>query len=59
VTLVEAGPRLRPGIDCNAHGSPYAHLEERLKRGHLDYAPELLTSVDRFHPDHACNVELR
>ncbi|MGH9612534.1 MAG: NAD(P)-binding protein, partial [Bryobacteraceae bacterium] len=33
VALVEAGPRLRAGIDYNAHGSPYAHLEERLKVG--------------------------
>ena len=33
VALVEAGDKLRPGIDFNAHGSPYAHLEERLKAG--------------------------
>jgi len=33
VALVEAGPRLRPGIDFNAHGSPYDHLESRLKAG--------------------------
>jgi choline dehydrogenase-like flavoprotein len=33
VALVEAGPRLRAGVDYNAHGSPYEHLEARLKAG--------------------------
>jgi choline dehydrogenase-like flavoprotein len=33
IALVEAGPQIRPGIDFNAHGSPYRHLEERLKAG--------------------------
>ena len=33
VVLVESGPKLRAGIDYNAHGSPYAHLEARLKAG--------------------------
>lgn len=33
VALVEAGPRLRAGTDYNAHGSPYDHLETRLKAG--------------------------
>jgi choline dehydrogenase-like flavoprotein len=33
VALVEAGPRLRAGIDFNAHGSAYEHLESRLKAG--------------------------
>jgi choline dehydrogenase-like flavoprotein len=33
VVLVEAGPQLRAGVDYNAHGSPYAHLEARLKAG--------------------------
>jgi len=33
VALVEAGKRLRPGIDFNSHGSPYEHLEDRLRAG--------------------------
>jgi choline dehydrogenase-like flavoprotein len=33
VALVEAGPRLRAGIDYNAHGSVYEHLETRFKAG--------------------------
>jgi choline dehydrogenase-like flavoprotein len=33
VALVEAGRQLRPGVDFNAHGSPYSHLEGRLKAG--------------------------
>jgi choline dehydrogenase-like flavoprotein len=33
VALVEAGRQLRPGVDFNAHGSPFAHLENRLKAG--------------------------
>ncbi len=31
VALVEAGPRLRAGVDYNAHGSPFTNLEKRLK----------------------------
>jgi len=34
VALVEAGPRLRAGVDYNAHGSVYANLEKRLQSGH-------------------------
>jgi choline dehydrogenase-like flavoprotein len=33
VALVEAGRRLRPGLDFNAHGSVYDSLEARLKAG--------------------------
>lgn len=33
VALVEAGPRLRPGVDYNAHGSVHDHLEGRLAAG--------------------------
>ncbi len=33
VALVEAGRRLRGGVDFNAHGSPYDHLEARLNAG--------------------------
>jgi choline dehydrogenase-like flavoprotein len=33
VALVEAGRRMQPGIDYNAHGSPMEHLEERLREG--------------------------
>lgn len=33
VALVEAGRRLRPGVDYNAHGLPYDHLEARLQAG--------------------------
>jgi len=50
VTLVEAGPRLRPGIDYNAHGSPYAHLEARLKLGHIDPVPSVF--ADRRERNH-------
>ena len=31
---MEAGPRLRAGVDYNAHGSAYANLEKRLQSGH-------------------------
>src|SRR2546425_311279 len=48
VALVEAGPRLRAGIDYNAHGSPYAHLEQRLKAG--SRAP--ISSVFSDHCEH-------
>jgi choline dehydrogenase-like flavoprotein len=34
VALVEAGPRLRAGVDYDAHGSPYRNLEPRLKAGY-------------------------
>src|SRR5215469_2881216 len=30
VALVEAGPTLRAGVDYNAHGSVYEHLDQRL-----------------------------
>lgn len=33
VALIEAGPKLRAGIDYNAHGNPYDVLEKRLKAG--------------------------
>jgi choline dehydrogenase-like flavoprotein len=33
VALVEAGRRLRPGIDYNSHGNVYDKLEARLKAG--------------------------
>jgi choline dehydrogenase-like flavoprotein len=33
VALVEAGPRLRAGVDYNSHGSPFANLEQRVSRG--------------------------
>lgn len=50
VALVEAGPRLRAGIDYNAHGSPYAHLENRLKAGYRDPTPSVFS--DRRERDH-------
>lgn len=33
VALLEAGRRMRPGVDYNAHQGGLAHLESRLKRG--------------------------
>lgn len=33
VALVEAGRRLRAGVDYNAHGSVYEHLDRRLRDG--------------------------
>src|SRR5262249_32644790 len=33
VALVEAGPRLRGGIDYNSHSSPYSNLEQRVSQG--------------------------
>ncbi len=50
VVLVEAGPRLRAGIDYNAHGSPYAHLETRLKAGYVDPTPSVF--ADRRERNH-------
>lgn len=34
VALVEAGPRLRAGVDYDSHPSPYSNLDKRLKAGH-------------------------
>jgi hypothetical protein len=33
VALVEAGPRLRAGIDYNSHDTPFSSLDERLSKG--------------------------
>src|SRR5712692_8650165 len=49
VALVEAGKRLRAGVDYNSHGSPYAHLEERLKAGHRSPFPSILDYSERDH----------
>ena len=32
VALVEAGPRLRAGVDYNSHGSPFSTLDQRLSK---------------------------
>jgi choline dehydrogenase-like flavoprotein len=50
VVLVEAGPRLRAGIDYNAHGSPFSHLETRLKAGYVD--PVSSVFADRRERNH-------
>ena len=50
VVLVEAGPRLRAGVDYNAHGSPYGHLEARLQAGHVD--PVSSVFADRRERNH-------
>lgn len=49
VALVEAGSRLRAGVDYNGHGSAYAQLEERLKAGHRDPFPRVLDFSERNH----------
>ncbi len=37
VALIEAGRRLRPGVDYNAHGPYFPHLDERLAQGRSPY----------------------
>jgi choline dehydrogenase-like flavoprotein len=37
VGLIEAGPRLRPGADYNAHGPYFQHLDARLAKGRSPY----------------------
>lgn len=54
VALLEAGPRLRAGIDYNAHGSPYAHLEERLKAGFRN--PVSSVFADRRERNHFTGI---
>jgi len=49
IALVEAGRRLRPGVDYNGHGSAYAQLEERLKAGHRSPFPTLNDFVEKDH----------
>jgi len=49
VALVEAGKRLRAGIDYNGHGSAYAQLEARLKAGHRNPFPSLQDFSERDH----------
>lgn len=51
VALVEAGKRLRPGIDYGAHGiNAYANLEKRLQAGFKSPIPSV--SGDRMPKDH-------
>ena len=54
VALVEAGPRLRAGVDYNAHGSAYARLESRLKAGFRDPIPSVFS--DRRERNHFTGV---
>lgn len=49
VALVEAGRRLRAGIDYNGHGSAYAQIEDRLKAGHKTAFPSVLDFSERDH----------
>ena len=49
VALVESGPRLRAGIDYNAHAPVYEHLEARLKQG---WGPVSSVSRDFGSTDH-------
>jgi choline dehydrogenase-like flavoprotein len=49
VALVEAGPRLRAGVDYNSHGSAYANLDARLKAGHHSLFPTLGDFSERDH----------
>ena len=50
VALIEAGPRLRAGVDYNAHGSPYRNLEPRLKAGYRQ--PISSVFADRCERNH-------
>lgn len=50
VALVEAGPRLRAGVDYNAHAPVYEHLEERLKAGKKSPVPSVFADyAERNH----------
>src|SRR5438067_13518595 len=52
VALVEAGPRLRAGIDYNSHGSPYSNLEQRLRKGLAPAAGSSSMFADRRERNH-------
>lgn len=41
VALLEAGPRLRPGVDFNPHASVYDELEPRLRKGLRNPVPSV------------------
>src|SRR5581483_10776816 len=49
VALVEAGRRLRAGVDYSEHGSAYAQIEERLKAGHRSPFPGLHEFSEKNH----------
>lgn len=49
VALVEAGRRLRPGVDFNAHGSPHEHLDRRLQAGSQPGTRNVNDYSDRGH----------
>jgi len=50
VALLEAGPRLRAGVDYNAHQSTYENLEKRLKLGKRNPLPGVWS--DNAEKDH-------
>ena len=53
VALVEAGKRLRPGVDYGAHVDPYATLDKRLAAGFRGPIPGVFSDyqeVDHFTP---------
>jgi choline dehydrogenase-like flavoprotein len=49
VALVEAGGRLRPGVDYDPHRSPYEHLEQRLQAGRRPGTPSVNDFAERGH----------
>ncbi|MFN7995111.1 MAG: GMC family oxidoreductase [Bryobacteraceae bacterium] len=49
VALVEAGRRLRAGVDYSEHGSAYAQIDERLKAGHRSPFPGLHDFSEKNH----------
>jgi hypothetical protein len=56
VALVEAGPRLRAGVDYNSHGSPYSSLEQRVSKGLLPAAGSSSLFADRRERNHFTGV---
>src|SRR5262245_4645898 len=52
VALVEAGRRLRPGVDFNSHGSVYGQLDRRLAAGRS----ALFRVTDFMERDHFTSV---
>ena len=52
VALVEAGPRLRAGVDYNSHGSPFSTLDQRLSKSLQPGGGSWSLFMDRHERNH-------
>jgi choline dehydrogenase-like flavoprotein len=56
VALVEAGPRLRAGIDYNSHDTPFSTLDQRLSKGLQPGGGSWSLFMDRHERNHFTGV---